>query len=356
MQEENKYGQYLCWGEGALKHIQHYTRQEDLKGFTLVRGQASFKNVGDKVRDSWKNLIKNEIVIEHGLPDLGKLADLYTTILDKMPACILAVGGGLVIDSAKALIDFAISDGLAAPRLLVVPTTAGSGSEATPFAVVYEGKTKTSLSRPALLPEAVFIDPVVYLGMPVRQRAISGIDAWCQSIESCWSNKATTASVELAEMAFNRIYSELPAFDRPVSLKLALGAYYAGCAIRTTQTTGAHALSYHLTAEHGIPHGQAVCIFLPVMMRYNLRSEQHNAGVERVIKWMGTEGEEDTIHTMLQFIRECGLKASLKELGLGDLSMERLADSINYQRFSNNPRPYERAALLECIEWSLNLD
>lgn len=356
MPVEFRNGQHIFWGTGSLAQLPLSIAKNGNDGFILVRGRTSFQTVDQALDSSWKQHMIKEIIIEQKVPDWEALNKIYADIAASFPKSFVAIGGGVVMDSAKTLIYLAEKVGKNIPELIAVPTTAGSGSEATPFAVIYEGRNKKSLESPALLPSTVLLDTITTGSLPMMQRATSGIDAWCQSIESCWSNRATEESIRMADKAFHRITEELPQTEKPVSLKLMLGAFYAGCAIRTTYTTGAHALSYYLTAEHGIAHGQAVAAFLPVMFRYNMRGESKYAGVDRVLKWLDASDENTAIKKVVDFIRSCGLKPSLKELALAGLSSHSLVDSINHQRFSNNPRPFDRDALLESIDWSLNQD
>lgn len=355
MQNNSGFGQELICGVNALRSLPEYVLQKNVRNIIVVRGCHSFPAfITDSFWPDGVNVIT--VTTDKGLPDINKIKSKYEQVKSHLPSLIIAIGGGIVMDTAKTIIYHSIQEGRESSALIAIPSTAGSGSEATPFAVVYNGKQKQSLEAPALLPVTVFLDPLITGTLSSHQKAISGLDAWCQAIESYWSNKANEKTRSLSAKAFAVISKELPLAvageNEPVSMELLTSAHYAGQAIRTTYTTGAHALSYHLTAEFGIPHGQAVGVFLPVLFLYNVES---NAGsLKQIPALFGVNNINEVIEKTIRFIHSIGLKATLKELNLQGLDIDKLIDSVNMQRFSNNPRPYDREALLDCIKWSLN--
>ncbi|TCJ12018.1 iron-containing alcohol dehydrogenase [Flaviaesturariibacter flavus] len=260
---------------------------------------------------------------------------------------VIVIGGGRSIDCAKALLYYARKE----TRLFVaVPTTAGSGSDATSFAVVYRGTEKISLEHPALLPHAVVWDVELLRGLPARQRALSGLDALAQCVEALWSRRATPASSVRAWEAGSWLRANLPAFVRePGNDDLALGALYAahgsGAAIQQSRTTGAHALSYYLTAVHGIDHGHAVALLLPVFLRYNTAS---GAGYDSALQLLGAANGEEAASGWQAFVAGLGLAARLSDLGLSPRCIPEWFTHINAERFANNPVPF-RAAELEAV-------
>lgn len=350
-------GQEVYFSEGALGEFVTSLAKQNIQSMLLVRGNASYNNVSKEIDQQIRSGKEvHEIKVSQPTLQLEWLKHVYSECKNKQHDMIIAIGGGKVLDTAKMITYFSVQDNLPALPIIAIPTTAGSGSEATPFAVVYEADKKISIEHNAMLPSRVIIDPLLTKDLSCQQRAISGIDAWCQSIESIWSNRATEDSMIIAEAAYKKVIAALPAAleneTSPVSLQLMLGAYHAGRAIRFTYTTGAHALSYYLTAKFRIPHGQAVAVFLPVMLRYNLDDNEQPKGVEHVQSLLGNASKEDAIRSAIDFIRKCGLKATLRELNLPGLEAKDLIASINRQRFSNNPRVFDHDALLECIEWS----
>ncbi len=201
---------------------------------------------------------------------------------------IVALGGGSVIDAAKVLAaadgDFARvrrhletgagGEALAATPIVAVPTTAGTGSEVTSWATVWdtEAKKKYSLARESLYPETALVDPHLMLGLPRDLTISTGLDALSHALESIWNTNANPVSSALAETAAREILEALPVLandlrDAELRTRMSRAALLAGLAFSNTKTALAHALSYHLTLHHGVPHGIACSFSLPLVMR-----------------------------------------------------------------------------------------
>jgi alcohol dehydrogenase len=199
---------------------------------------------------------------------------------------IVALGGGSVIDAAKVLAaadgDFARvrtyletgGEALAATPIIAIPTTAGTGSEVTSWATVWdtEAKKKYSLAREGLYPEAALVDPLLTLKLPRGLTVSTGLDALSHALESLWNVHANPVSSALAETAAREIIEALPALaedlgNEALRTRVSRAALFAGLAFSNTKTALAHALSYHLTLHHGVPHGIACSFSLPLVMR-----------------------------------------------------------------------------------------
>ena len=173
--------------------------------------------------------------------------------------CIIAIGGGSVMDMAKLVRHYADSYKL---PIIAIPTTAGTGAEVTHFAVCYIDGAKQSIADPRMLPEQYLLVPELTLNNSDYLTACTGFDAFAQSIEAYWNINATEISDAFAEKALANL---LPALTEVVVAhhntlenreKLLLGAMLSGEAINITKTTAPHAVSYTLTTEYGYPHGQ----------------------------------------------------------------------------------------------------
>src|SRR5690606_13293580 len=133
--------------------------------------------------------------------------------------------------------------------LILIPTTAGSGSETTKFAVIYENGNKVSVDHPALLADEIFLDPKLTVNLPKYVTAYTAADALCQAIESYWARAATPESKNWAINAIKLVLENAKAAianpsDLNARLQLLIGASLAGKAINVTRTTAPHALSY----------------------------------------------------------------------------------------------------------------
>jgi alcohol dehydrogenase len=260
---------------------------------------------------------------------------------------IVAIGGGSVIDLAKAIVYRCVQLGLAAPYFVAIPTTAGSGSEATHFAVVYRDKKKYSVAHESLLPQLVVLDPVLTYSLSPHQTAVSGMDAFSQAVESFWNVNATeesrrfaTGCIEWWKESFLKTV-EQPAAD--TRKKMLMASNLAGKAINITRTTGPHALSYYLTSHHDIPHGQAVALFLPVFFLYN-------QPVKELCTLLDAKDEYDAMKSIQQIMKRSGLATNFSELDLNKEDiLDKLLDEVNEERFANNPTPFDREKLKHLI-------
>lgn len=220
------------------------------------------------------------------------------------PEVIVALGGGSVIDTAKVLAasggDFArcqaFLEGRAGPETLLhlpiiaLPTTAGTGSEVTRWATVWdtEAKKKYSLNRPNLYPEHAIIDPALTVRVPHGLTLSTGLDALSHALESIWNVNANAASTNHAVFAASEMMAALPLLlDRLDDLELrgrvATASISAGLAFSNTQTALAHSLSYYLTLHHGTVHGIACSFSLPAVMRSVIgRNAACDAALKRI--------------------------------------------------------------------------
>jgi phosphonate metabolism-associated iron-containing alcohol dehydrogenase len=212
---------------------------------------------------------------------------LYAAAIRPVEA-IVALGGGSVMDAAKVLAaangDFTRvrrfleagqgGDALGCTPIIAIPTTAGTGSEVTCWATVWdtERMKKYSLSRESLYPEVALVDPLLTTGLPRSITVSTGLDALSHALESIWNVNANPVSASLAEAAAREVIEALPLLahdlgNEGLRTRLARASLTAGLAFSNTRTALAHALSYHLTLHFGVPHGIACSFSLPMVMR-----------------------------------------------------------------------------------------
>ena len=309
--------------------------------------------------------------IEDALRGIALLKD---TKLDM----VMAVGGGSVIDMAKLICVFA-----AQPRdcmkiikdnesfrckgipLIAIPTTAGTGSEATRFVVVYVNNLKHSLSNQFFMPDYAIVDPVLTYKMPPELTASTGFDALSQAIESYWSTGSTEQSKKYASEAIKlAIKSMKGAVHRPDPenrSQMALAANLAGKAINISKTTAPHAVSYALTMHFGIPHGHAVAITLGKFFLINANLENTRIRDERgreylkktmddLCKLIGGTNPTECSRMIYKLMEETGLKYNLSELGIyREEDIRCIVSNVNIERLSNNPVVITEKMLLKVI-------
>lgn len=286
------------------------------------------------------------------------------------PDAIVGIGGGSAMDVAKA-VRLLPADRAAAlaclrgadgrypadrPPLFLIPTTAGSGSEVTAFATIYDAGRKYSLDHPMVRADAAIVDPCLTASCPYEVISSGLFDAVCHAVESCWSRRATDVSRALSREAMSLLAPQLVAsLDAPsleLRERLAAGALAAGRAIAITRTTAAHAFSYALTARYGIPHGVACMLNLRWLVDYNLAGStgSSRAAVEDAVCLLGpATGEMRDV--LAGHLRRHGWAAELSGYGVAadDLTGLVAAGMDARSRSGNNPVDLEgdrvRAAL-----------
>lgn len=203
---------------------------------------------------------------------------------------IISIGGGSAIDVSKAIklflplknnLDINLKEAhvYSDIKLIAIPTTAGTGSESTRYAVIYKNGEKQSLTDDLLVPDAAILDTIWLKTLPINQKKATVFDALCHSIESIWSINANKESQKYAYKALTIILANIDDYlnSKECSFrKIQLAANLAGKAINLTQTTAAHAMSYKITSEFHIPHGQAVALCLPLVWDELLKDNFHH--------------------------------------------------------------------------------
>lgn len=225
-------------------------------------------------------------------PDVLAVKSQAQRLRDAKPDVLLAYGGGSTIDTAKAIARILSQDddsnldsvlfGNAnlerSPALPVVavPTTAGTGAEVTPFGTVWNHaeKKKYSVVGDDLYPRLAILDPEVTLQLPIELTTTSALDAVSHALESTWNRNATPVTLGLATRALQLSMAALPEVqqrpnDTAVRATLLQASMLAGLAISQSRTALAHAISYPVTANFGLPHGLACSFTLPELLKFN---------------------------------------------------------------------------------------
>jgi len=244
---------------------------------------------------------------------------------------IIAVGGGSCIDTAKSIKYYNHID----LPLMAVPTTSGTGSEATHFAVIYKNGEKYSISDERLLPDYVVLQPELLKTLPIYQKKCTMLDALCQAIESWWSRKATAESIEYSKTAIEMILDNLDSYlhnDEEGNKNMLVASNFAGKAINITTTTAPHAMSYKLASLYGLPHGHAVALCLPRVWHYM-------GNYNSIANAFGKQNYEDAILFLDELLEKLEILPPEKA-NIDDLDM--LTDSVNTQRLKNNPIKLKR--------------
>ena len=207
--------------------------------------------------------------------------------------CVIAIGGGSAIDLAKAValfgrnpqldwINITKSPNLNRYPLLAVPTTAGTGSEATKVMVITNAETNIKMNpgHPVLIPDVAILDPELTVSLPKNFTAYTGLDALSHATEAFVSNRSTTMTDLYALKAIKMIGDSLPLiYEDGTNLKareeMILASCYAGIAFSNASTNLAHAAGRPLGARFHIPHGLSVALLMPFVVEYGLESAEN---------------------------------------------------------------------------------
>lgn len=297
-------------------------------------------------------------------PDVASFNRLRAGIRGTKLDAVLAIGGGSVLDVAKLLaalhpsavpVRECFGNGLLASRTLplaCLPTTAGTGSEVSPNAILYDESDhlKKAVISPHLVPDAVFIDPELTVSVPPALTAATGIDALSHCLEA-YANRNAHPLVDLyALQGIRLIASHLKrAVDQPNDLEarsaLALGSLYGGLCLGPVNTAAVHALAYPLGSEFRLAHGLSIALLLPHVVRFNLPAAPGRYA--EIARALGVTEGSDSIMTASRGVdrlaalgAECGIPRGLAACGVPSDAIPRMAAAAMKitRLLKNNPR------------------
>lgn len=275
--------------------------------------------------------------------------------------CVAGIGGGSVMDVAKIVaallnsnqqLDEVVGIGLLNGRntlLVCVPTTSGTGSEMSPNAILLDTRdnAKKGIISPFLVPDNVYIDPLLTLGLPADVTAYTGMDALTHCIEA-YCNRFSHPVVDVYALQGIRLIASslLKAVrngqDVEARTNLALGSMYGGMCLGPVNTAAVHALAYPLGSEYKMAHGLSNAMLLPFVMEFNLEADvKRHSEVAEALGIVHGGSYRDTalagIEMIKELMRECGLPNGLRALGVDEAAFPLLADgALKVQRLLKN--------------------
>ncbi len=281
---------------------------------------------------------------------------------------ILAVGGGSAIDVAKCiklfvpmdrhkdyLMQMRESNNIKNDKsnkiynnidLFAIPTTAGTGSEATKFAVIYKEGIKQSISHASLISSYVLLYSPVLEVLPEYQRKVTMLDALCHGIESFWSVNSTDESRAFSAKAIKIIVANIEDYlsnTKSGNRNMLEAAHIAGQAINIAKTTAAHAMSYKLTSLYKIAHGHAVAVCLPTVWKYMLENsdkcvdKRRESFVKEIFVKIANSMNCADCNMAINFLEQLLNRLQLKGPVIIEQDLEKLVYSVNSDRLNNNP-------------------
>ncbi|MCE9613811.1 MAG: phosphonoacetaldehyde reductase [Lentisphaerae bacterium] len=354
--------------EGDLEEIGGLLKDLGCHRILLVADRAAYEQSGARAAmASLLSTYPTRILSDFDPnPDEADVQQAIAARKDFQPDTVIGLGGGTALDIAKlACVCDSRKNSLSAVvrghvppqyrdlKLIAIPTTAGTGSEATHFAAVYCGGVKRSVAHPSMLPDVAWLDPKLTRSLPPAVTAASGLDAICQAMESLWSVASTAESRRWASEALVIAWENLPvAVHHPNDAARAAmmrAAHLAGKSINISKTTACHAMSYALTSRHGVPHGAAVALTLaPVFLRiagvtpetccHPLGTPHVQGIVSQIIDTLQVSSPQDAANRIRDFIASLGCPTTLRSVGVTSAEeVHVLAAQVDADRLGNCP-------------------
>lgn len=309
------------------------------------------------------------MVFQASNPTVSQLFETYQATREFRPEVVVAVGGGSTMDVGKSLCclygkDLPDEDSLRrliaeknygrpAARWIGVPTTAGTGSEVTCWATIWdpEQDAKRSVECHENYAWAALVDPELAVGMPTALAVSSALDAVAHAVESYWARGTNAVSRGLALEAIRTIMGHMDgllAGTMEAHDAMARGSMLAGLAFSNTKTTACHSISYPLTMHCGIPHGAAVSMLLGPVFRLNAPALDRPAPL---LEALGVSGADELEGRIRNILYRSGQPATLQEWGAQREDLPHLAQlGLTKGRADNNPVPIDPATILSILE------
>lgn len=314
----------FCY-KGATENLSKILKTENSKNILVFTGKKSYetiKPVIEKELQGFNYTYYNNFSTNPKKEEI----DIALKTLKNDFDIIVAIGGGSVIDFAKGFRYYSTKN----VKLIAVPTTAGTGSEATQFAVIYVDGVKTSLDDKSVLPEYSIVDSSFVENNPKYLKACTAMDAFCHAIESFWAVKSTPLSKQYAKESIllckENIVDYVNTNDSKSAFNMMLASNLSGKAINISRTTASHALSYIITSNYKIPHGHAVALTISNLFEFNTKND-----FDELKALIGTNPSD----YFQKLFKDIGLETDLDKLGIKDI--KHIAQNCNVERLMNNP-------------------
>lgn len=357
----------VVFGAGRLDELGDHTRGRAL---VVTSAGTTGRGVTGRVADL---LAHGGSVVYDGVesnPTLAQVEEAISMARGEQVDMIVAIGGGSSLDVGKVLSlalvapSFALGDLVTGEHpwndieplpLVAIPTTAGTGSEVTPTATLWDGDVlrKMSATTPRLFPTTALIDPELALSLPWEATLGPGLDAYSQCFEAICNRNATPLTTHLAERglslvprALRRLRTDPTSID--ARTEMAEAALLSGLAISRTRTALGHSMSYPITAHFGVPHGLACALALPAVLAFNLETD--DGRLADVAAQTGLDGPDALVPTLLDLYGELGVADAIRP-GVPDIRALRafVPEMLTAGRADNNIRPADQADVAEIL-------
>lgn len=327
----------IHFGWGVLDELPRILAGRDAVLVTFPEARAA--GLEERVRGLLGKRLREIVWDVEPNPEVSWFESRYAGFWQRNAGCALvAVGGGSAMDTAK-LLQVATSDGsfetilealstgsqpdvANAFPLIAVPTTAGTGSEVTPWATLWDRSSshpkKYSLHTEMSWAEAALVDPSLTLSAPAAVTRNSALDALSHSLESIWNVNSNPVSDTLAVEAARTVIATLPGLladpsSRALRTQMSRASMMAGLAFSNTRTALAHSISYEMTLRHGLPHGLACSFTLPLVWRLASGADASRDAV--LARVFGAEVPQPWTH-LADFMRRVGVETAFSAYGV----------------------------------------
>lgn len=358
-------------GDGAAAETANVLRQMGAQGknvLLLVWNNALLEREGFAGLLADQDFKVTPYCFQASNPTVGQLFETYRQTRELRPAAVVAVGGGSILDVGKSLCclygaDISSAEELRAAirektlpspaaRWIGIPTTAGTGSEVTCWATIWDPdkNAKLSVESKENYAYAALVDPSLAAGMPVSLAVSSGLDAVAHAVESYWAKASNTVSKGLALRAVDIIMKDMDRLTDgcpDAHLSMAQGSMLAGMAFSNTKTTACHSISYPLTMRYNIPHGAAVSMLLAPVMSLNAPMIED---LPALLRALGLDSLDEVGPRVRELLKKAGLPSSLREWGAKEEDLPELAKlGMTKGRADNNPHELNEQIILEIL-------
>jgi alcohol dehydrogenase class IV len=307
-------------------------------------------------------------------PEVEQVNEIFNAAKNLGCELIIGIGGGSAMDVAK-LVAVMLTNDLTLRQLLakapikkrglptiMIPTTAGTGAEVTPNAIVLvpEEELKVGIVSSKMMPDCVILDPLMTVKLPPAITASTGIDALTHAIECYTSKKANPFSdtfalkaISLIAGSIRRAYSDGQDID--ARHDMLLGAMFGGICIATSSTTAVHALAYPLGGKYRMAHGLSNAILLPHVMNFNMDAAEAKFRDIAVAMGLDVAGltdrqaAEKMVENLFSLIKDLNIEVSLKERNITEAELDLMVEAAAKvtRLLDNNPKPMAKADMRE---------
>lgn len=355
----------LVFGNGSLSGLHTEIINANCKSALIITIEPLLPVLNNFIEQLKINKIS--VSLNTAIVQEPSFSDFENLLIDAKiinPDAVIGIGGGSVLDVAKLIAaqldnDQSLADivgiGFLKGRnkiLVCVPATSGTGSEVSPNAILVDDSDnqKKGIISPYLVPDIVYVDPLLTISVPPAITAATGLDALTHCLEA-YTNKFAQPFIDMYAfegmrlIAANLVQAVKNGADENARYQVAMGSLLGGFCLGPVNTAGVHALSYPLGSTFHLAHGLSNALLLPYVMEYNMKAEPvRYASVAIALGCTRAENDYETakkgIEKIRSLIAECGIPAQLRDVNIPENAIPEMAkDALKIQRLlKNNPR------------------